>query len=159
MLRDEEDARDCVQEALLSAHRALGDFEGRARLGTWLHRIATNAALMRLRKRRTQQEEPFEEGLPSFDRFGNRLGPERSNALSPEELLQRADARKRVWEALDALPESYRTVLLLRDIEGFSTRETAEWLETTEGGVRVRLHRARSALKERLRPLFAEEDD
>lgn len=156
IVRNEEDARDCVQEAFLSAHRAMGRFEQRSRLGTWLHRIVTNAALMKLRATRPQREEPLELALPRYDRDGFREGPRRSNALTPEELLQRADSRGLVRAAMDRLPESYRTVLLLRDIEGYDTQETAKLLEASPGAVKVRLHRARTALKALLQPLFEE---
>lgn len=158
IVRDEEDARDCVQDAFLAVHRKLADFEGRASFGSWLHRIATNAALMRLRARRARPEDPVDPGAPEYDRFGFRIGPTRESERTPEELLDRAGTHRRVRAAIDALPESYRTVLLLRDIEGFSTREAAEALGASEAAIKVRLHRARNALKALLEPLFEEEE-
>ena len=157
IVRSEEDARDCVQETFLSAYRKIGDFEERSRLRTWLHRIVTNAALMKLRARKPVSEAPLDRGTPSYDVDGFRDGPRRANSYSPEELLMRADTRKQVHFAIDRLPESYRTVLLLRDIEGYNTQEVAVSLATTEGNVKVRLHRARTALKELLTPLFEED--
>ena len=153
----EEDARDCLQETFLAAHCSIEAFEDRSRLGAWLHRIVTNAALMKLRARRARPEEPIDSFQATYDRYSFREGPRRTNALTPEELLQRSDTSKAVRQALERLPESYRTVLLLRDIEGYDTRETAVFLETSEGAVKVRLHRARTALKELLGPLFDEE--
>jgi RNA polymerase sigma-70 factor (ECF subfamily) len=91
LVRNEEDARDCVQEAFLSAHRSIERFEGRSRISTWLHRIVTNAALMKLRSRQHQVELPIDPLLPTFDLEGFREGPRRANSLTPEELLQRAD--------------------------------------------------------------------
>ena len=157
ILRAEEDARDCVQEAFLSAHRSIGGFEQRSRLGTWLHRIVTNAALMKLRSRQSRPEEPAAVGAPSYDEHGFRVGPTQTNTATPEELLRRDGARKLVRSAIEQLPDGYRVVLLLRDIEGYDTRETAEQLQTTEGAVKVRLHRARNALREKLQSLFEED--
>ncbi|MEM7409686.1 MAG: sigma-70 family RNA polymerase sigma factor [Myxococcota bacterium] len=158
-LQNEDDARECVQEAFLAAHRSIGRFEGRALLGTWLHRIVVNAALMRLRSRRAKPEELLEDWLPRYDRYGFREGPVHTNDLTPEELYRRADTAKHVREAIERLPESHRTVLFLRDIDGFSTEETAELLGTSRGSIKMRLHRARSALRTLLAPLFAEDAD
>lgn len=157
ILRDEEDARDCVQETFLSAHRTIGTFEPYSRLGAWLHRIVTNAALMKLRARRAHPDEPIEGLLPTYDEHGFRVGPIRSNDLSPERLLQRTSTSRLVRDAIDGLPESYRTILVLRDLEGFSVQETAKLLGITEGAVKVRTHRARLALKVPLQPLFEED--
>jgi len=157
ILRNEEDARDAVQEAFLSVHRKLPQFESRSKLSSWIHQILVNAALMKLRSRRRKPEEPLEAGEPTYDAAGLREGPRRANSLNPEQLYQRSETASLVRDAMFELPDSYRAVLLLRDIEGFDTRETAELLETTEGNVKVRLHRARNALKERLQPLFEED--
>ena len=152
-----EEARDCVQETFMIAHRRIHDFQERSRLATWLHRIVTNAALMKLRTRRRHPEESHDPASPTFDRHGIREGSLHASDLSPESLLLRADTRKFVREAIDQLPETYRVVLLLRDIEGYSTEETADLIKTNKGVVKVRLHRARNALKERLAPLLKED--
>ena len=157
ILRSEEDARDCLQETFLAAHRSLAQYEGRAPLAAWLRRIAVNSALMRLRARRARPETTIDELLPVYDAYGLRAGPTRTHDLTPEELLRRTDTRKLVHQALDELPDGYREVLLLRDIEGYSTAETAELLQATPGAVKVRVHRARSALKALLAPLFEED--
>ena len=123
MLRNEEDARDAVQEAFLSAFKALAGFDGHCQLVTWLHRIAVNAALMKLRRARRRPESPIEELLPDFDETGHHLcsiepwRPEPLAELEPEEV------RSSVRAAIDQLPDSYRTVLLLRDIEEMSTED------------------------------------
>lgn len=149
LLGNDEDARDAVQDAFISAFRALDRFEGNARLSTWLHRIAVNAALMKLRSRRNHPEESIEDLLPVFDQNGFHVTPT-SHLGIPEE--PRPDAKRlrtaeRVRAAMDELPESYRTVLLLRDIEELDTKETAEMLGVTPNAVKIRLHRARQALK------------
>lgn len=154
MLPTEEEARDAVQEAFLSAFRALNRFEGNSKLSTWLHRIAVNSALMRLRTRRRKPEESLDSLLPSFRDDGHYLDRLSSWEEPIDERLERAETRQLVRRLIDELPDSYRTVLLLRDIEGLDTEETAAALGTTPTAVKVRLHRARQALRSRLAPHF-----
>lgn len=146
-----EDARDAVQEAFLSAFQALASFEENAQLSTWLHRIVVNACLMRLRSRKRKPEESIEPLLPTFDELGHRTA-----AVAPwPEIhgeLERKQAAARVRELIHRLPERYRTVLLLRDIEELDTARTAEALGISENAVKVRLHRARQALRTLLDP-------
>ena len=149
-LRNEEDARDAVQEAFLSAYASIGRFEQASRLSTWLHRIAINCCLMRLRTRRRKPEEPIEDYLPKFAADGHQSPSSRPWGASAEELLERAQTGRIVRDAIDALPNSYRSVLLLRDIEELSTGEAARLLEISENAVKIRLHRARQALRGRL---------
>jgi RNA polymerase sigma-70 factor (ECF subfamily) len=146
LLRQEDDAQDVVQEALLAAFRALPRFEGQSKLSTWLHRIVVNAALMKLRSQRRRGEAPIDDLLPHFDETGHRLD-DRSEAPMPDVELDRAALRARVRRCIDHLPESYRTVLVLRDVEELDTAEVARLLETSEGAVKTRLHRARQALR------------
>ncbi len=154
MLRDEEDARDCVQEAFLQAFRSIDKFEARASLGTWLHRIVVNAALMKIRARERRPEEAIEELLPQFDADGLRLEPEAELAVSLETQLASAETGAAVRRAIDRLPAGYRNLLLLRDIEGYDTEEAAALLGLTRGAVKTRLHRARAALKTLLEPIM-----
>ena len=150
-LHDEEAARDAVQDAFLSAFRAIHSFDGDAQLGTWLHRIVVNAALMKLRTRRRKPEQSIEPMLPAFAADGHHASrPVVAWTESAEQALLRREARARVRAAIAALPESYRTVLLLRDIEERSTREAADRLGITENALKLRLHRARQALATRL---------
>ena len=144
----EEDARDALQEALLSAFRSIGRFDGKAKISTWLHRIVVNAALMRLRKKSTQMEESLEPLLPTFLEDGHRAGLGASWPENPEEVVGRSQVRDVVRQAIDSLPVNYRTVVLLRDIEELSGAETGELLGLTANAVKVRLHRARQALRE-----------
>jgi RNA polymerase sigma-70 factor (ECF subfamily) len=145
MLRVEEDARDAVQEAFVSAFKALDGFAGGARLSTWLHRIVVNAALMRLRRRRRKPEESIDDLLPSFDENGS--WENETQCTTPVDMVERAETRAIVRECIDQLPPSYRTVLLLRDIEELDSDETALALGTTVSAVKTRLHRARQALR------------
>jgi RNA polymerase sigma-70 factor (ECF subfamily) len=153
-LRNEEDARDAVQEAFLSAFRSIRGFEGNSRLSTWLHRIAVNASLMRLRTKGRDAEEAIDEMLPQFDAEGHHARPVPEWAESSEAALQRKETKAIVRAQIDRLPEGHRTVLLLRDIEELSTEETARALGVTENAVKVRLHRARLALRTLLVPHF-----
>jgi len=150
MLGEGEDARDAVQEAFLSAFRSMDRFQGNARLSTWLHRIVMNVALMKLRSRRRKPEEPIDALLPGFLPDGHR--ELRSGRWEPSAALERRELQQRVRAAIDRLPESYRTVLLLRDIEELDTTETAEMLGLSPAVVKTRLHRARLALRELLAP-------
>jgi RNA polymerase sigma-70 factor (ECF subfamily) len=150
----EEDAREAVQDALLSAFRALDRFEGNARLLTWLHRIVINAALMKLRRRQRKDERSIDDLLPRFLSDGHQAEPAAEWQEPAEVALQRRETRALVRAAVDQLPETYRTVLLLRDIEGLETEEAARLLGVTAGVVKTRLHRARQALRTLLDPHF-----
>jgi RNA polymerase sigma-70 factor (ECF subfamily) len=153
ILPTEEDARDAVQDAFLFAFRSLDRFQGHARLSTWLHRIAVNAALMRLRTRRRKHEESLEPLLPTYLDDGHHA--ERfAQWDDPVEKIEQAENKALVRRLIGELPDAYRTVLLLRDIEGLDTEETAKVLDTTPNAVKVRLHRARQALRTLLAPHF-----
>jgi RNA polymerase sigma-70 factor (ECF subfamily) len=152
LLRDEEDARDAVQEAFVSAFRSLDRFAGGSRLATWLHRIVVNGCLMRLRSRRRRPEEPIEELLPTFLEDGHQARPSAEWSAPVDELLHREEIRALVRASIDRLPESYRTVLILRDIEELSTGDAAALLGVTENALKIRLHRARQALRTLLDP-------
>jgi RNA polymerase sigma-70 factor (ECF subfamily) len=153
MLRNEDDARDCVQEGFISAFRAIQRFNGDCRLSTWLHRIVVNAALMKIRTRSRRPEESIEDMLPRFLEDGHHADPT-SEWGSASTLLEQRETRERVRAAIDQLPESYRTVLLLRDIEELDTAEAARLLGLTPNTVKIRLHRARQALAKLLEPTF-----
>lgn len=146
LLTSEEDARDAVQDAFVAAFRAVGDFEASARLSTWLHRIVVNASLMRLRTRRRKPEEEIETYLPRFADDGHQATP------SVPWSEPRTELRTIVRDAIERLPETYRTVLVLRDLEEMSTEEAAEVLGASPNAVKIRLHRARQALRTLLDP-------
>lgn len=152
LLRNEEDAQDAVQQAFLSAFRALPTFNGQSRLTTWLHRIVTNAALMKLRRRRRRPEDSIEDLLPKFIEDGHHVEQFSEWSLPADVRMVRRETRAHVREAIEDLPDSYRTVLLLRDIEELSTEETARALGVNPNTVKIRLHRARQALLKLLKP-------
>jgi len=153
-LRSEDDARDAVQDALISAFKNIASFQGEARVATWLHRIVVNSALMKLRAMKRRDEISIESLLPTYLDDGHRRGPTPSWQARSEDLLCRSELRQQIRSCIDRLPEDYRNVLLLRDIEEVDTAHAATILETTPGAVKVRLHRARMALRELLEREF-----
>jgi len=148
------DAEEVVQDVFLLAFRKAGSFEGRAALGTWLYRIAVNTSLNKRRGKRAELEESIEDHLPAFRDDGHRQG-DRSFLLAdwsamPDETLLSKEGREIVRAAVDRLPEHYRAVLLLRDVEELPSEEVAEILGESVASVKSRLHRARMALREML---------
>jgi RNA polymerase sigma-70 factor (ECF subfamily) len=152
-LRSEEDSADAVQDAFLAAFRGLNSFEGHSTLGTWLHRIVVNICLMRLRNRSRRPAVSLDDLLPAFDETGHHVRPARSWGEQPLARLTRDETRNQVRACINQLPDAYRTVLLLRDIEELDTEETARHLGIAVGAVKTRLHRARQALLTLLEPL------
>jgi RNA polymerase sigma-70 factor (ECF subfamily) len=140
---DTADTAEAVQDALVSAFRAMPAFGGAAKLGTWLHRITVNACLLKIRGRKRARFTPLEEGVHAAD------------AAACDGALSQAETCSRVREGVERLPEAYRTVIRLRDLEGLSTEETAARLGTNCGAVKTRLHRARQALKTILESRFS----
>jgi len=147
---NDEDARDVLQAAYLSAFRAMKGFEGSSQLGTWLHRIVVTTALMRLRSKRRKPEDFIDDLLPGFHVDGHHI-EQFADWWSADRLLEQEETRMFVRGCVNQLPDQYRVVLLLRDIEERSTQEVAELLELTPNAVKVRLHRARQALSTLLR--------
>jgi RNA polymerase sigma-70 factor (ECF subfamily) len=152
-LRTEEDSADAVQDAFLSAFRSLEKFEGNSALGTWLHRIVVNVCLMRLRARLRSREVRIDDLLPTFDQSGHHSHPVRAWGDGALARLTQAEIHAHVWACIDRLPDSYREVLILRDIEELDTEQTAQQLGINPGAVKTRLHRARQALRTLLEPV------
>ncbi len=147
MLVNEEDARDAVQDAFASAFKSLSSFESQSRLGTWLHRIVVNAALMKLRTQRRRPEKLIDDLLPKFLADGHQAKPAVDWHDVADVALIKSESRALVRQSIQLLPEIYRTVLVLRDIEEFDTDATAQLLDITIAVVKTRLHRARLALR------------
>jgi len=151
-LPNNEDAQDAVQEAFIKAFRAIGTFEARAQLHTWLHRILVNTALMKIRSRKRRPEESIDDLLPTFQADGHQTTESRDWS---DAIFERTETAAIVRQAIAQLPNHYRVVLTLRDIEERDTIETATALGTTTTVVKVRLHRARQALRTLLDREFA----
>lgn len=154
MLGNEEDAKDAVQDAFLSAFRNIHTFDGNSKVSTWLHRIVINASLMKLRTRRRKPAVSIDALLPRFSDEGHMELPIASWREKDDGERYDAETRRRVRDEVENLPDEYRTVIMLRDIEGLDTAEAAAVLNISESAVKTRLHRARQALRERLAELF-----
>jgi RNA polymerase sigma-70 factor (ECF subfamily) len=152
---NEAEADDVVQDAFLSAFRAIERFKGDSQLGTWLHRITVNAALMKLRTRRSRPEQHLEDLMPKFSDQGYLAKPVNDWSETADRVAEREETRQTVLRLINELPATYRDVILLRDIEELDTAETARMLEISEGAVKTRLHRARLALRELLEQRFS----
>lgn len=152
MMRDPQDAEDVLQETFISVFRHLNDFQGDASFSTWLYRIATNAALMKLRARKPPTFSLDE----SIESNGDALMPRElvDWGITPEEAVLNDEIRAQMDAAVAALPESLRAVFVLRDIEGLSVQETADVLGISVPNVKTRLHRARLLLREELSVYF-----
>ncbi len=144
MLGNEEDAKDALQEAFLSAARGVGRFSGRSRLSTWLHRILVNCCLMTLRQRRAKPQHLFAE-LPE---------PRVTRDAPVESAVEHEETVQAVRDGIDRLPEQHRNILMLREISGMDTRTAARSLHVSPNAVKARLYRAKQALRAELEPLF-----
>ena len=155
MVGDPEEAEDVMQETFLSAFRAIESFEGRSGLATWLFRIANNVALMRLRKR---QPLFVSIDMPTAENDGAEVTPVQlfDWCCLPEADFATAEAHGELEQAIAELSPALRSVFILRELEGLSTEATAQALELTPANVKVRLHRARLWLRERLAGYFTE---
>lgn len=150
ILKDDDDAKDALQDAYLSAFRHIGDFRAESKLSTWLTRIVVNQSLARRRSKLRDRvivqfgaqrpDEHIDEGRGAFDEPPD----------NPEQSATRADIRRVLEEKIDALPVAFRTVFVLREVEGLSVDETATCLEIPAATVRTRLFRARGLLREAL---------
>ncbi|WP_300033682.1 sigma-70 family RNA polymerase sigma factor [uncultured Roseobacter sp.] len=156
ILMEKGHAEDAVQMAFSRILDKAGDFDGRGSLKGWMHRIVINEALMLRRKINSRRELDIDALQPQFDGGGCRLDPALTDQVTPEQLLESAQTVQAVTMAIRSLPEDYRIVVCLRDIEGLSTREVSDHLGLSETNVKVRLHRARAALRTLLEELRLE---
>jgi RNA polymerase sigma-70 factor (ECF subfamily) len=145
ILRDDDEAEDVMRHAYVAAYTHLGQYAGRALFSTWLTRIAVHEALARLRRR---QREIVSESVPepAPDPGGRRA----SIGADPEQQFLQDEVRRLIESAVDSLPVAYRSVFVLREVEGLTTLEVAQCLELSADVVKTRLHRARLRLRERL---------
>jgi RNA polymerase sigma-70 factor (ECF subfamily) len=144
ILRDDGEAEDVMQDAYVRAYEHLNQFAGKAAFSTWLTRIAIHEALARKRRRGRMEE------LDALTADGDSMSILKSSAPTPEANTAQAEARQLLEEAIDRLPENYRTVLVLREVEEMSVAETAESLGVTDAVVKTRLHRAHAMLRKDL---------
>ena len=150
ILNSDGEAQDVVQETFISAWKGIAGFEGESSLSTWLHRITVNACLARLRTARAKNELSIAADNKPVGLAFEGLTPAWSEPLPDAE--KKLTMQRALQKALALIPEDYRTVLLLRDVEDLSSREVAELLGLSDATVRQRLHRARTLMAELLRP-------
>jgi RNA polymerase sigma-70 factor (ECF subfamily) len=154
--QNREDAEDVVQDAFLKAYQNLGQFQGQSKFYTWLVRIAVNEALMRLRRRRPERMVSIDEDVKTEeDSMPREIADWSPN---PEQQYTQAELKDILGKTIQGLPPSFRTVFVLRDVEGLSTEETASALELSVPAVKSRLLRARLQLRERLNKYFKRRD-
>ncbi len=155
-MHSEADAQEVSQEAFLSAWRNLDKFEGQSQFGSWLYRVATNAALMALRTQRRRPAVPIEElAAGTLDRVaasadwesGPSPGSRSDWSRRPDDQFASVELRRRIQSAVDDLPEAQRAVFLVRDVDGLSTEDTGALLGVPVATVKTRLHRARLSLR------------
>jgi len=151
ILKNEPEAEDAVQDAYMQAYKAMGEFRGDAKVSTWLVRIVVNESIARLR-RHTRRAEVIRlegDGLDQ-DQHSSEDGMNESAPEHPERAAQRAEARRLLEAKIDALPDAFRSVFMLRAVEELTVEETASVLDIPEATVRTRFFRARGMLRESL---------
>lgn len=151
ILKDRGEAEEAVQSAYVSAFASIDTFEGRSSLSTWLTRIVVNEALGRVRAQKRRRDQLEDAGVAMMDDYREAL-MRGSEARPPDVALAREQMRLLLEHAVAALPETFRTVFVLREVEGLSGEETAEVLDLPVATVKTRLHRARRRLQEILAP-------
>ncbi len=151
MIRDQEEARDIVQNAFIKAYQNLGTFRIESSFYTWLYRIAMNLAIDHCRMAKRRRTSSFEESVASRDDDGNLL--ELHHTDGPAKALQRKETQHRIFAAMEELTEEQREVILLREVEGLSYKEIADTMNVPEGTVMSRLFYARKRLQVLLAPL------
>lgn len=156
LMGEPQEAEEVLQETLLTVYEKIHTFDARSALSTWLYRIAVNTAFMRLRARARAPEEVLDTGGPQFTDDGHHAGEVAAWALPPEAALLRQEALTVLQQAVGRLPELYREVYVLAEIEGLPQQEVATILDLSVSNVKVRLHRARLFLRELLADYFAE---
>lgn len=155
LLTDTRDAEEVTQDVLMAVVQKIGTFKREAAFSSWLYRIAANAAYERLRSRRSRPEVSIEPLLPVFDQEGRHVAPVLDWSKEVEDPAVADELRSALERGISQLPEEYRIVLLLRDVEGLTNEEVADALGLTVAAVKSRLHRARLALRPQLAQLFS----
>jgi RNA polymerase sigma-70 factor (ECF subfamily) len=156
MLGNDADAEDVTQDVLLQVLRKGNTFRGEASFPTWLHRVTVNAALAHRRKRARRQEHEQPDITNLFGEGGSHAHPVRPWSITPEAAVQDRETTRLIEEAIARLPEAYRDVYVLADVEGLSNADIADMLHMSVPAVKSRLHRARLLMRHALSPHFEE---
>lgn len=155
LVKNDDEARDVLQDAFLNVFRKLDTFQGDAKFSSWLYRVVVNAGLMRLRKTKRRSEIPLDEFGPSFMDSGHHESKAPAWDTRGDKVVENSELREKILEAVDELEEKYQTVFLLREMEDLELKEIAEILDITVPAVKSRLHRARLYLRATLEPYLA----
>lgn len=147
LLGNEEDATEALQDTFLRTYRSISRFKFKSSFYTWLYRIATNVSLTKLRRRKTQETVSLDEPIKNTDDLKYDIP---DSHTTPEQAFEQKRLRERLQEAIARLPEEYRTVVVMRDLEGLSNEEVSATLGITVPAVKSRLHRGRMALRAQL---------
>lgn len=156
MLSHDADAEDVTQDVLLQVVRKLDTFRGESAFPTWLHRVTVNAALVHRRQRASREEHRVRDPLDSFLENGSHEAPVRRWSVPPDQEVLDRETQQLIEQAIAALPETYRDVYVLADVEGLSNAEIGEMLGLNVPAVKSRLHRARLLMRNALAPHFEE---
>jgi RNA polymerase sigma-70 factor (ECF subfamily) len=156
ILGNDADAEDVTQDVLLQVVRKLDTFRGESALPTWLYRITVNAALAHRRKRAAREENRARDPLEHFGEEGSHPGPVRQWSVQPDQAILDRETKELIERAIADLPEVYRVVYVLADVEGLPNAEIADMLELSVPAVKSRLHRARLLMRDALAPHFEE---
>lgn len=156
MLGNDADAEDVAQDVLLQVLRKGSSFRGESSFPTWLHRVAVNAALTHRRRRAHRREHEHADPLNLFEQDGGHAHPIRPWSIAPEQVLQNRETAHLIEDAIAHLPEVYRDVYVLADVEGLPNAEIADMLDMTVPAVKSRLHRARVLMRHALARHFEE---
>ena len=154
LVKHKEDAEDVTQEVFLTVYSRINDLKEDKALSSWIYRITVNASLMKIRESGRSEKISFEENLPRIDQAGSHIHHVRDWSKNPETEAASKEIMNFIKENLDGLPDSYRVVFVLRDVEGLSNNEVAEVLDISLTAVKSRLHRARLFMRERLSKHF-----
>jgi RNA polymerase sigma-70 factor (ECF subfamily) len=147
LLGNEEDAAEALQDTFIRAYRAISRFKFKSSFYTWLYRIATNVSLTKLRRRKTQDTISLDEPIKDTDDLQFDIP---DSQYTPEQVFEQKRLREKLQEAIDRLPAEYRTVVVMRDLQGLSNEEVSKTLGLSVPAVKSRLHRGRMALREQL---------
>ncbi len=150
LTRDEARAQDAMQDAFLQVFRKIAQFQEQSAFTTWLYRITVNAALMRMRSERRHREAPLEEASPRYSEQGEIAEPVDDWSYAVDDDAGNRELALHAQHAIDLLPDTYRSVFVLRELEDLSTEDVAQILDLTVPTVKTRLHRARLALRKAL---------
>ena len=149
MMGNEEDAKDMAQEAFIKIYKSIQNFREESSFSTWLYRIVTNVCLDELRKRKKDKLVPLELSIETEK--GTAIVELSAERETPEDIYERVEKRHLIQNSISSLGEDYKTVIILRDIQGFGYEEIATMLNCSLGTIKSRINRARNLLKEKLR--------